>query len=295
MDTSKTITVQIINAFTANNEGGNPAGVVLHADHLSPENKLEIAKKVGLSETAFVSKSASEAFKLDFYTPTKQIAHCGHATVAAFSYLKQKGLLQDANSSKETIDGPRKIKIIGEDAFMEQLAPKYTSLETYEARILNSLKLKKSELLPNTSIQLVHTGNSFVIIPIKNPELLKNLQPDFELIKGLSEELEAIGYYAFTVDTSDRNSHATTRMFAPSYGIPEEAATGMAAGPLACYMHDVMQIPQERYNILQGHFMKHPSPSLIKVNLTIEKGKITQLMAGGKGVVKEERTITLDH
>ena len=94
MDNSKIVTVQILNAFAENGTGGNPAGVVLNADDLSDKNKLEIAKKVGLSETAFVSKSNTEDFKLDFFTPNKQIAHCGHATVATFSYLRQIGTLQ---------------------------------------------------------------------------------------------------------------------------------------------------------------------------------------------------------
>ncbi|ADV48066.1 phenazine biosynthesis protein PhzF family [Cellulophaga algicola DSM 14237] len=294
MDQSKTIKVQIINAFVANNKGGNPAGVVLNAGELSIRNKLEIAQKVGLSETAFVSSSKTDAFKLDFYTPTKQIAHCGHATVATFSYLKQQGLLKGNTSSKETIDGSRGIRIIGENAFMEQRAPKYASLENYKAAILKSVGLDTADLLPNTSIQLVNTGNSFVLIPVKTTKALKNLKPNLALIKKISIELEAVGYYAFTPTSSNVESDATTRMFAPSYGISEEAATGMAAGPLASYLYDVMSIDKRRFMIQQGNFMDSPSPSLIIVDLNIEKGKITQLMAGGKGVVKEELIITLD-
>jgi hypothetical protein len=45
MDNSKQIEVQILNAFVDNNEGGNPAGVVLNADHLTNDQKLKIAKK----------------------------------------------------------------------------------------------------------------------------------------------------------------------------------------------------------------------------------------------------------
>ena len=53
------IEIQIINAFTDGESGGNPAGVVLDADKLSVSQKLKIAAKVGLSETAFVSSSKS--------------------------------------------------------------------------------------------------------------------------------------------------------------------------------------------------------------------------------------------
>jgi PhzF family phenazine biosynthesis protein len=87
------IEAHIINAFVDGNLGGNPAGVVLNADVLSGSQKLEIASKIGLSETAFVSPSKVADFKLDFFAPTKQIAHCGHATIATFIYLRELGLI----------------------------------------------------------------------------------------------------------------------------------------------------------------------------------------------------------
>ena len=87
------IEAHIINAFIDGNIGGNPAGVVLNADGLSSSQKLEIAAIIGLSETAFVSSSKVADFKLDFFTPTKQIAHCGHATIAIFIYLRELGLI----------------------------------------------------------------------------------------------------------------------------------------------------------------------------------------------------------
>ena len=67
------IEIQIINAFIDGESGGNPAGVVLDADKFSAMQKLKIAAKVGLSETAFVSSSKSADFKLDFFTPKRQI------------------------------------------------------------------------------------------------------------------------------------------------------------------------------------------------------------------------------
>ena len=292
MDTLKTIEVQILNAFVDNNTGGNPAGVVLNADDLSDQNKLDIAKKVGLSETAFVSKSKTEDFKLDFFTPNKQIAHCGHATVATFSYLKQIGALLKDNSSKETIDGKRNIKLTGDFAFMEQLAPKYVDVSHKENLILKSLGLKKTDLLPNAPIRLVNTGNSFILVPVKNQGILQDIIPDFELISEISEAFDLIGYYVFSTQT-DTNRDATSRMFGPRYGILEEAGTGMAAGPLASYLYDVLTIKKQRFEIQQGSFMKKPSPSLIVVDLVIENGIIMGLMAGGKGLLKTKLEIEI--
>lgn len=291
MDNSKVITVQILTAFAENGIGGNPAGVVLNADGLSDKDKLKISNKVGLSETAFVSKSETEDFKLDFFTPSKQIAHCGHATVATFSYLKQIGALKNDRSSKETIDGKRKIEIIGDLAFMEQLAPNYVDVSHKENEILTSLGLKKTDLKTNAPIRLVNTGNSYIIIPVKDKEILKNIIPDHDLIHEISDEFDLIGYYVFTTDTE---YDATSRMFGPRYGILEESGTGMAAGPLGCYLYDILNIKKSSFNIQQGKYMAEPSPSLIVVNLRTEKGKIQDLMAGGKGVLIRQMEIALD-
>ena len=291
MDNSKIVTVQILNAFAENGKGGNPAGVVLNADELSDKDKLEVSKKVGLSETAFVSNTKTEDFKLDFFTPNKQIAHCGHATVATFSYLKQIGALNKDSSSKETIDGKRKIEIIGDLAFMEQLAPKYIDVSHKESVILKSLGLKKTDLITNAPIRLVNTGNSFVLIPVKNNEILKNIIPDFDLISEVSDEFDLIGYYVFSTDTE---YDATSRMFGPRYGILEESGTGMAAGPLGCYLFDILKIKKSTFHIQQGKYMEKPSPSLIVVNLRIKKGEIKDLMAGGKGILNRQIEIEIN-
>lgn len=294
MDNTKKIQVQVLNAFVDNSTGGNPAGVVLDADHLTYANKLEIASKVGLSETAFVSRSDTADFKLDFFTPNRQIAHCGHATIATFSYLRQLKLLENDDSSKETVDGNRQIKLVGDLAFMEQTAPKYVDVDHRENTILKSLGLKKTDLTPNTPIKLVNTGNSFILIPVKSPEVLKNIIPDHDLITKISDEFDLIGFYPFTIDPNNPDRDASSRMFGPRYDIFEEAGTGMAAGPLACYFYDILKVRKKRFLIRQGQYMKEPSPSLIIVDLKIDDHKIKGLMAGGRGALKRQLEIELE-
>jgi PhzF family phenazine biosynthesis protein len=286
MDNNTTTEIQVINAFVDNGQGGNPAGVVLNADNLSNEQKLAITKKVGLSETAFVSQSLTSDFKLDFFTSTRQIAHCGHATIATFSYLSQLNLIPNPQSSKETIDGTREILMLGEQAFMEQKAPIYSDIEDHWENILNSVQLTTADLIPGAPISLVNTGNSFVIIPVKNATILKNIRPDHKMIEDISENLNLIGFYLFSIETSNQDRLATTRMFAPRYGIEEEAATGSAAGPLACYLFDKLNLNKNnRILIEQGHFMTQPSASLIIVDLTMDSNsKIIKVMVGGRGV-----------
>jgi len=287
------IQAHIINAFVDGKIGGNPAGVVLDADNLSPEQKLEIASKIGLSETAFVSTSEVADFKLEFFTPTKQIAHCGHATIATFAYLKALGRVTESRTSKETIDGTREIFIDGGMAFMEQVSPKYANAKNEENEILSSLNLASTDLINGLSPVIVNTGNAFLIVPLKNENAVVLIKPDIGAITKLSEKYDLIGYYVFSGDTKDQGRDAGTRMFAPRYGIVEESATGMAAGPLACYLYDKMGINKDVFLIEQGHFMKPPSPSIMSVKLNLEDGKIAGLMAGGKAKVMKSLTISI--
>ena len=102
------IVVELVDAFVDDGAGGNPAGVVVErGDALSQEQKQSLAARLGLSETAFVLSSQSADYKLEFYTPTLPIPHCGHATVASFARLAQLGRLTEGEVVNETVDGPR--------------------------------------------------------------------------------------------------------------------------------------------------------------------------------------------
>ncbi|NVD06500.1 PhzF family phenazine biosynthesis protein [Vibrio sp. JPW-9-11-11] len=291
------VDVNIVNGFVADNRGGNPAGVVLNADQYSEQQMLSIAAKVGLSETAFVSSSQSEGLKLDFFTPNRRIAHCGHATIAAFSYLATQGLLKDGETSKETVDGPRKVIVQQGAAYMEQLAPSYTFADDWQAQgvfeddVLRALNLSSDKLRTAAPMARVNTGNSFIVVAVDSVETLASIEPDFDLINQISDKLDLVGFYVFT----DKIGHAdaTTRMFAPRFAINEEAATGMAAGPLACYLFDVVKLDKTQLDIRQGEHMQPASPSIIRVELTVASGNITGLMAGGYGKLIERRRVEL--
>lgn len=284
------VKVAIVDAFVDGEKGGNPAGVVLNADQLTDQQKLSIANQVGLSETAFISHSTSADFKLDFFTPQRQIAHCGHATIASFSYLSQLDLIPQSHTSKETIDGNRNIVVKDGFAYMQQLAPRYTDITEETPSVLAALGLSSEQVTAQPVI--ANTGNGFIVVGVKDIATLKGIVPDHALINKLSEKHDLIGFYVFSRETNLPGRDASTRMFAPRYGIKEEAATGMAAGPLACYLYDYLKLEQTRFVIEQGYSMPMPSPSCIEVSICIENDAISSLLAGGVGV--PSRFVTME-
>jgi PhzF family phenazine biosynthesis protein len=289
------VEVQIVNALTDGNTGGNPAGVVIDADELTVDQKLRVAQQAALSETAFVSKSDFAAIKLEFFTPTRQIAHCGHATIATFSLLRQLGRVNDGRSSKETIDGCRDIVIDGNAVLMEQHSPTYRTIAAMSplaAKIAQCIGVPTEQIYSTANPTVVNTGNSFLMVALPDERAVAAIRPNQKSIESVSEELDLIGYYVFSRTTKVSGRHAGARMFAPRFGIAEESATGTAAGPLACFLYECMGVRDTEMSIEQGRLMQPPSPSVIRVVLDVEGSRISRLMAGGTGVVV--RSITAE-
>jgi predicted PhzF superfamily epimerase YddE/YHI9 len=82
-------------------------------------------------------------------------------------------------------------------------------------------------------------------------------------------------------------------MFGPRYGIPEESATGAAAGPLACYLHDRLGNRKTKLVIEQGRLMPVPSPSEILIDLDLEGEHIFRLYVGGRARVVDSTDVLI--
>ena len=79
----KNVKVLCAEAFSAQPQKGNPAGVVFDADDLSDGEMQQLAKIVGFNETVFILKSALADVRLRYFTPNHEMNLCGHGTVAA--------------------------------------------------------------------------------------------------------------------------------------------------------------------------------------------------------------------
>jgi PhzF family phenazine biosynthesis protein len=263
------ISVHIVDAFVDGDLGGNAAGVVLDARNLSWGQKLKIAQTVGLSETAFVSPSRIASMKVEFFTPIRQIPHCGHATVATFSLCSQLGRLQDGDHLKESIDGTLSITTAMGNVTLHQAFPSFTTVALDSAmglRVLDSIGIHAAAVNAEQQLTIARSGNGFLLIPLECGEILAGLQPDHSSIAQICEELDLIGYYPFAMANGRESQTATTRMFAPRFGIDEESATGTAPGPLGAYLNS-LSTGSMTYRIEQGHFMYPPSPSLLWVSM----------------------------
>jgi len=284
--------VYLVNAFGIDTSGGNPAGVVLDADNFSSKIMQVIAKKVGFSETAFISKSDKADFQLRFFTPTDEVGICGHASIASFFLLHKLSKISSGTYKQETKAGLLDINVDSNGVvFMQQTLPsflgKVDEKEIALAFGTTAEKIHTKNLVP----EIVSTGLKDILLPVSSRKELFNLIPNNNKIKAINKKTETVGFHAFTLETLSNNSTAHCRNFAPLFGIDEEAATGSSSGALASYLFKHKAISKTKNLVFeQGYSMNKPSE--IIVNLETINGKIKKVEVGGKAELIKKTDIS---
>ena len=128
----------IVDAFTSEPFGGNPAGVVLLDDDF-PSDKLmqQIAAEFRYSETVFVQRQNRNEFTMRYFTPAGEVDLCGHATVAAFGLMNLKGMVNDYQPSiNHTLAGDLEVNI-GQQVMMQMANSRVSDAEAPKPRVID--------------------------------------------------------------------------------------------------------------------------------------------------------------
>ncbi|OEE67029.1 phenazine biosynthesis protein PhzF family [Enterovibrio norvegicus FF-33] len=277
---SEFIEVYVVNAFVADNKGGNPAGVVLNSAHLTAKQMQSIAKELGHSETAFVSPSKKADFRVRFFTPTNEVEFCGHATVGTFSTLFKNGKIEAGDYKQETGAGVLGVSVSPEGRIsMEQTLPKFGK-EFAADELASMLGLTVEDILATgLPVKAVSTGLFDIIVPVTDEAVLNKVSPDFAAIKKFNKATKTGAVHVFSLTPAESDISARCRNFAPLLGINEESATGSAAGALASYLHVYQGGGKYRYLFEQGENLNRRS--LIWASVEPDGDDITQVSVGG--------------
>ena len=249
----------IVDAFTNEPFGGNPAGVVL-LDGDFPGEKLmqQVAAELRYSETAFVQQNGPQEFTVRYFTPAGEVDLCGHATIATFGLLRQEGIIPDHSLCiNHTLAGDLEISV-GEQIMMQMATPRAIDKPIDIGRLHHIMAGTDCDEWPQLPVEIISTGLPDIMMPVMSLEALNALQPDMDALADLSRQLGVTGVHAFAITEDGYTAHV--RNFGPLYGIPEESATGTANGALTHYLHrqSIINAPAE-CRFLQGEAMQRPS------------------------------------
>ena len=235
-----------------------------------------LAREVNFSETVFVYPPVGEGHALlRIFTPAIELPFAGHPVLGTAFVLG--GPLQLVEIRLETgvglvplrldRDGPRIVF-----GWMAQPIPRVEAFGA-EAELLAALGLERSEL----PVELYDLGIRHVCVALPNEDAVAALEPDLAALARISG---VVGVSCF----AGEGTRWKTRVFAPGGGIPEDPATGSAAGPLACHLarHGWISYGDEIV-VSQGAELGRPSTLYARVHGS--RDGIERVEVGGSAVI----------
>jgi trans-2,3-dihydro-3-hydroxyanthranilate isomerase len=270
-----TLRYVVIDVFTDTPLAGNQLAVFTNAETLTAATMQALAREMAFSESVFVlrAKDGGHA-RMRVFTPTRELPFAGHPTLGAAFVLGQP--MQVSTIRLETGAGIVPVTLEREGArvvfgWMTQPLPRIEPFAD-TAPLFAALGVERS-LLP---VERYHLGPSHVFVALPSRQDVLALRPD---LAALASMLDA-GVNVFASD----GPRATTRVFAPAHGVPEDAATGSAAGPLAVHLarHGRLGFGEELV-ISQGDAIGRPSTLYARAHGSV--ASIERVEVGGAAVV----------
>jgi trans-2,3-dihydro-3-hydroxyanthranilate isomerase len=242
----------VCDVFTDRPLAGNQLAVFTDAREL-PEHQLQpLAREMAFSETVFVYPGDGDAHvRLRIFTPAVEIPFAGHPVLGSAFVLG--GPLQVETIRLATGVGVIPVRLEREGARivfgrMQQPVPTWRPYPQAD-EMLAALGVERSEL----PVELYDNGLRMAYVVVDSEGAVAAVEPDFHRLAKLPD---VVG----TNCCAGSGQRWKTRMFAPADGVPEDPATGSAAGPLAVHLlrHGLVESGQE-IEISQGAEVGRPS------------------------------------
>ena len=286
-----------VDVFTEEIYSGNPAGVVLEADDLDEMQMQRIAYEMGSPVTSFVLRSKKAEVRLRFFSPIAEEPLSGHGTVGALWCLAERKAFGSSPGGKrrvesqvgvlpfsveESVEGLKRI-------WMSQRRPMF-AMEGDEKDVASALGVGVDALFHDQfPLSRASTGIPFLLVPVRSIDIMRALEPKPAEISALSREFDIAGIEVYSWSVLDPGSTVHARCFLPSNAVPEDPASGMAAGALGAYLVEHDYIPRERFErivVEQGHWIGRPS----RIDVRIEKkgSTIRRVEVGGSARVSSK-------
>lgn len=282
----KHINFEVINSFTKEMYGGNPAGVVHYKNsQLSTQDMQKIAKQLNLVETVFVSRSIDEnfEFELKYYTPSKELPIAGHPTIAAWvSIINNYPEIKSGEYFQKTLRGIQKIEITKEPelvVWMQQSEPQFIMIEESINYIADIFSINESDIICD-SILGVDTGLGHLIFEVNSLDALNRIKRNLEPLEKICNKYNLNEAQIFCNDTHDPINDIHTRNICPRDGI-EDPACGVGSGALLAYMLKRKKINELQLLIEQGNIIDMPS---VIISIGKKEGEKYSIKIGGAGI-----------
>lgn len=286
----ETLAFHTLDVFTDTAFAGNPLAVVLAADTLDSVHMQQLAREFALSETVFVQKPSHRDadVRVRIFTPALELPFAGHPTVGTACLLADLGLSRREATGlvlEENV-GLVPVRLLQEANrpwFAELTAATAPETRAPDFDVAALPAVLGIDAAAITGVRLASCGNPFVVVTVKQPEVLQGI--DFDAA-GARRLLTNSWGHAIYVVAAGYEGEWRTRMFAPDFGVSEDPATGSAAvafaGAMALDAAAAGQHGDFTWTLHQGVEMGRPS--LLLASATVAAGTVSAVRVGGHAV-----------
>jgi trans-2,3-dihydro-3-hydroxyanthranilate isomerase len=261
--------------FTDRALTGNQLAVFTDGRELDSEQMQQLAHEIGFSETVFVLPAERDGdARIRIFTPRVELPFAGHPVLGTAFVLGaplQRGLIR-----LETGSGTVPVELERDDSgaiVFGRMTQPVPTVEPYPKpeELLSALGVRAS-VLP---VERYDNGVQPTFVVLSSEEEVAALRPDLSALDGLEVMASCV---------AGSGTRWKTRMFAPYGGVPEDPATGSAAGPLACHLcrHGLVEWGTE-IEIAQGAELGRPSTLYARADG--RDGSIEHVEVGGRAIV----------
>ena len=265
----------VADVFTDRPLEGNQLAVFTDAREIDGDTMQALALEIGFSETTFVlPPEQGGTVRIRIFTPKSELPFAGHpclGTAWVLASSLQRGVIE-----LETMSGIVPVELEREGSgkiVFGRMSQPLPSLEPYPEHdaLLQALRVDESQL----PVERYDNGLRHVFVTLGSLEEVAALRPDFSALTELEVMVSCF---------AGSGGAWKTRVFAPSDGVPEDPATGSAAGPLVVHLcrHGLVEWG-EWIEIAQGAEIGRPSTLFARADA--RDGELERVAVGGHAVV----------
>lgn len=283
----------VVDVFGERSLTGNPLAVVdlTGVDVVVGDAwMVAVAREFSQAETTFVLAGTGTADRVlrSFTMGGMEVYGAGHNALGAWWWLLDSGRVAAPGRDIVQRIGDHDLAVeVHADGWlaMRQRAPRFGTSGDADA-VAAALGLDAGDVLDAPAPRVVDTGAGHLMVLARERGILARAGRDSGRLVPVAEALGAEGVYLAWADPEAPVAHA--RFFNPGAGLPEDAATGTAAGPLAAHLRDAGRLAGAELTVYQGEDMGRPST--LRVTLAENGAPVL----AGRGFTTMEGELRLD-
>lgn len=277
--------VFIVDVFAEEKYAGNQLAVVTDCAALSAAAMQQIARETNFSETTFIlsGQPHNGGYDVRIFTPAAEIPFAGHPTLGTAFVLRNEmldhrpetvalnlGVGQVPVSFTRDGDGRETLWMRAPQVDLGRIHPR--------EQVAEIVGLSEGDLDNRLPVQDVSIGISFTVIPVATLDAMKRAR--FNRVAYERQADVQYPQFLFSSQTYSPANQFNARMFAESFGVAEDPATGSANACLGAYLLRHQCRPGDRLDVRVEQGYEIGRPSLLRIRAA-QNASGAEVLVGG--------------